>query len=107
MKRLMITYILILSLFTCLGDPSYNCHGYVWEGGGWLNSPPLQSAKQDPSGPIVVYFRNDKPIHSGWYLGYGMVKSKWGRNPVVIHPLWLSTYGFDWRFYSKIKLTPS
>ena len=82
------------------GDPTTNCHQYAWGGKGWINSPPLQSAKLVDTGPIVVYFsNNDKPIHSGKYLGYGIVKSKWGEKPILYHPLFLSPYGQKVKFY--------
>lgn len=90
--------------FQTLGDDSFNCHNYAWESQRrWLYDPtPFISAATECSATNatrVVYFEDDTPIHSGRYLGAGWVRSKWGSNPIVIHPLYLSTYGFDVRFY--------
>jgi len=88
--------------FVLSGDPTYNCHAYAWtDDKVWLDTPPLQSATEVSSGPIVVYFDGDTPIHSGKYLGYGLVKSKWGPKPVIYHPIYLSPYGRNVKFYGR------
>jgi len=94
-RNILIAVWLVLQVFTYLGDDSYNCHGFTWDQPGWLNSPMTQKEV----GPIVVYFSNGRPIHSGKYLGYGFIMSKWGSNPLVLHPVWLSPYGWDFKYY--------
>lgn len=94
----------VVLLFQAFGDDSYNCHNYAWETRRrWLDDPQahINDAIECAAGEAsrVVYYDGDTPIHSGLYLGYGMVKSKWGANPIVVHPLYLSTYGFNVRFY--------
>ena len=91
--------------FVKSGDPNYNCHAYAWTNQKvWLDAPPIQSAKEVDSGPIVVYFNNGEAVHSGKYLGYGWVKSKWGEKPVIYHPLYFSPYGHEVKFYERTPL---
>jgi len=96
--RFLLVLLLGLGTFQLLGDPSYDCHTYAWETRDHSQFPP-RPAKEVDCGEIVVYFSGSEPIHSGKYLGYGLVLSKWGKNPVVLHPIWFSSYGFSWRFY--------
>ena len=90
--------------FQFLGDDSFNCHNYAWETQRrWLEDPQsyidvaIECKAADAS--RIVYFNDNTPIHSGLYLGAGWVQSKWGSNPVILHPIYLSTYGFNVRFY--------
>lgn len=90
-------------IFLLAGDDSYNCHGYAWlDEPRWIDFPPLENAEQVENGSIVVHFDEDgTPIHSGKYLGYGWSLSKWGKNPLMLHPIWLSPYGWNWEFFEK------
>ena len=103
-RNILIIVSLGLPLFQFAGDDSFNCHNYAWESSKrWLEDPTsyIKSAKQ--CGPKdatrVVYYKGETPIHSGIYLGHGWVKSKWGSNPVMVHPVFLSIYGFNVKYY--------
>ena len=107
--RFLIAFSVLLSLFWALGNSSYNCHNYAWESSEnetyrrWLDNPMpyIQAATECAADDAtrVVYFDGNTPIHSGLYLGAGWVRSKWGQNPVVVHPVFLSPYGFQVRYY--------
>lgn len=96
------SFVFLIVFQTCGGD-SYNCHGYAWlDEPRWIDFPPLENGRQVENGPIIVHFDEDgTPIHSGKYLGYGWSLSKWGKNPLMLHPIWLSPYGWDYAFYEK------
>jgi hypothetical protein len=103
-RNILIAVFVALQAFSLFGDDSYNCHNYAWESSRrWLDDPtPYIEAAEEVAPEVanrIVYFKDGKPIHSGVYLGNGFVKSKWGSNPIVVHPTYVSTYGFDVRFY--------
>ena len=102
MNKLLCVLILSIYVFQWIGDDSYNCHNYAWQAErGWLEDPSEYITQECPpeGATRVVYYAGSVPIHSGLYLGSGWVKSKWGSNPVVIHPWWFSTYGRDVKYY--------
>jgi len=104
-RNLLILAFVALQVFQYVGDDSFNCHNYAWESSRrWLDDPtPFIEAAEEVApedANRIVYFEDGKPIHSGLYLGNGWVKSKWGANPVIVHPTYLSTYGSSVRFYA-------
>ena len=105
-RNILITCFVALQAFSYFGDDSYNCHNYAWESSRrWLEDPTpfIEAAEEVDADEAnrIVYFKDGRPIHSGLYLGDGWVKSKWGSNPIVVHPVYVSTYGFDVKFYRK------
>jgi hypothetical protein len=104
LRNALIAFFVAVQAFGCMGDASFNCHNYAWETERrWLDDPSayIEAATEcEPEEATrIVYYDGETPIHSGLYLGRGFVCSKWGANPVVVHPTYLSTYGFQVRFY--------
>jgi len=107
MKKINIALGLILAAvlaFDWLGDDSFNCHNYAWETERrWLDDPSAHiTAATECAREMatrIVYFADERPIHSGVYLGDGWVRSKWGSNPIITHPVYVSAYGFDVKYY--------
>lgn len=104
LRNTLIFLVIAIQAFQLLGDDSFNCHNFAWESDRrWLDDPSMYIEAATECGPgdatKIVYYEGDTPIHSGVYLGNGWVKSKWGSNPVVVHPWNFSTYGTSVRFY--------
>lgn len=89
----------------------FNCEAYAIGGSGTIRNGLFDTMERIPDtyaqeGDIVVYADHfGDVLHVGRYLGNGKVISKWGRGPVIRHPLAFvpSCYGELVSFLRKLE----